>query len=298
MIKKTLNIVLALTLVIAGITVVNIDTAAATPDMSYKWGVTYDGSKFSSTFNASDAILKDVMPGDTIEYVVTYENLHNKNKDSDFYLSTSVIKSLEDTSSASGGAYTFKITNIDAANKQTVLFDSETGGDAKNDSGASGLNLVNGNQGTYFSLGTVPVNATGKVAITIKLDGNSQTNAYMDALANLKLVFVAEPIDARNERKIVIDEKVEYERDTKYETVSDTKSIVKKVVKTLDNGAEVVEIDDSDVPLAGGDRGSGSPQTGDSMIPMVICTAMFIIGMCLIIWYAAICVNSKKKEVS
>ena len=102
MIKKTLNIVLALTLVIAGITVVNIDTAAATPDMSYKWGVTYDGSKFSSTFNASDAILKDVMPGDTIEYVVTYENLHNKNKDSNFYLNTSVIKSLEDTSSASG----------------------------------------------------------------------------------------------------------------------------------------------------------------------------------------------------
>lgn len=289
MIKKTINMVLALTLIVAGMTVVKVDAAAAA-DKSYEWGVTYNGSKFLPTdgkeYDANKAKLKDVMPGDTIEYVVTYENKDKDGEAIDFYLNANVVKSLEDTSSAAGGAYTFKILN-----NGVELFDSETGGDAVSAEGAVGLNLVNGNQGAYFSLGSVPINGSGNVVVSIKLDGNSQTNDYMSAIANLDLKFVAEPTNSLSEKKTIINQIVNIKTVKVEDKKTEKRSIVKQVVKTLDNGTEVVAIDDSDVPLAG-------PQTGDKFIPMAICSAMFVIGMFLIVWYAAICVNSKKKEVS
>lgn len=280
--KKIMNVILALTLVM-GFNNIAITTHAAEDNLSYSWDVTYDGSKFSSTYDSKDAVIKNAMPGDTITYTVNYINASKE--DTDFYLNADVVKSLEDKSVAEGGAYSFKITN----NGESI-FDSETiGGDAEE---VVGLKQVNGNEGAYFSLGTVKTgNANkGTVQITIVLDGNSQTNSYMDAAANLEIKFGAEDTESAKRGKTIINKKVN--TITKNVPITTKKSIVKQVLKTLDNGTEIVAIDEDDVPLAIG----ANPQTGDSAMPLVLCMAMLIVGVGLISWYVVITIKNKKSS--
>lgn len=282
--KKLLNLVLALTLVVAGMTGIKSEAKAADDDLSYSWNVTYDGKSFSSTYNKDAAVIKNVMPGDTVTYSVKYIN--GTNEATEFYMNADVLKSLEEGSKAEGGAYSFKITNNDS-----VIFDSElVGGDVKE---AVGLNQVSGKQGAYFTLGTVDSGANGEVKVLITLDGNSQTNQYMASIANLEIKFGAESASTAKYSKKEYKKVVKTNSVTKYVPNVQKKSIVKDVVKTLDNGTDVVVIDDDDVPLAAGDN----PRTGDSLIPLMICGAMLAVGLSLIIWYAAIMIN-KKKEVA
>ena len=134
--KKILNVVLALTLVM-GFNNTAIISNAAEDSLSYSWDVTYNGKNFTSTYDSSKAAIQNVMPGDTITYTVNYIN--GTNEATDFYMNADVIKTLEDTSVAEGGAYSFKITN----NGETI-FDSETvGGDAEE---VVGLKQVKGNR--------------------------------------------------------------------------------------------------------------------------------------------------------
>ena len=286
--KGLFNLVLALTLVVAGFTGVKETSKAAESDgLSYSWNVTYNGTAFESNYDINAAKIKNAMPGDTITYSVKYINATAES--TDFYMNADVVKSLEDTSGAQGGAYSFKIIN----NEET-LFDSETvGGDADE---VVGLNQVSGHEGAYFSLGSIPAGGSGVVTITITLDGNSQTNAYMATQANLNIKFGAEPTESAKYSKTETNKVTKVNTITKNVPVSEKRSIVKKILKTLENGTEVVSIDDSDVPLAGGDN-AGNPQTGDSILPFAVCGVMFIIGMGLIGCYAVLMLN-KKKEVA
>lgn len=280
--KKYIYAVCALTLIFGTIGV-KTDVKAATDNLRYDWDVSYNGSSFSSTYDSEDAVISNAMPGDTITYSVTYTNLSSES--ADFYMNADVISSLENNSNANGGAYSFKILNND-----TVLFDSETvGGDVKD---VVGLNQINGNEGAYFSLGSVDKDDAGTVYIYIALDGNSQTNNYMASFANLEVKFGAEATSNAQYNKKIVNKITKTNTTTKYSNISEKKSIVKQVVKTLDNGTEIVTIDDSDVPLAG-----GNPATGDSVLPDVICGIMFLLGLALIGWYIKLMVD-KKKEVA
>lgn len=295
--KYLLNLVLALTLVTAGLTT-GFSTAAAkeADGLSYNWDVTYNGGSFSSTYNSEAAKIKNAMPGDTITYSVKYIN--GTSESADFYMNADVVRSLEQTSKGEGGAYSFKITNNDE-----VIFDSETvGGDVIE---AVGLNQVDGKEGAYFALGSVPANGFGTVSVLIALDGKSQTNNYMAATANLDIVFGAEATTTAKYSK------TEYKKVTKtgtsyqYVPVTETKTSTMPVVKTLDNGTEVVAIDDSEIPLSGDTKTildpntplAAGPQTGDSLIPLLICGAMLVIGIGLIGWYIKLMLD-KKKEVA
>lgn len=280
--KKTLfNIVLALTLVTAGMTGLKLNANAET--ISRGWTVTYsvDGNKkpvYTSTYSTDYSPVENAMPGDTIEYNIKYVN--SSGEDADFYMNANVIDSLEEGSA--GGAYSYKITN-----NGKDIFDSDiVGGDG---AAVVGLNQVSGNGGLYFSLGSVNATRSGNVKVSITLDGDSQLNSYGNKDASLEFFFQAEPTRVAKENRIhTIQKIVDVTKDVK---VSEERTIVKQIVRTLDNGTEVVEIDDSDVPLAGGD-----PRTGDSILPMALCSAMFAIGMCLIIWSVATSINKKRRE--
>ncbi len=282
--KKLLNLVLALTLVVAGTTGIKADVNATEADgLSYSWDVTYTGKSFSSTYDSEAAKLKNAMPGDTITYSAKYIN--GTSESVDFYMNADVLKSLEETSSGQGGAYTFKITNNDS-----VIFDSETvGGDVET---AVGLNQVSGRQGAYFTLGSVDAGKNGVVKVSITLDPNSQTNDYMAATANLAIKFGAEATTTAQKSKKITKNITKTNTVTKYVPNVVKKSIAKNVVKTLDNGTEVVAIDDADVPLAG-----DNPRTGDSIVPIVVCGIMFAVGIGLIAWYIVI-TKRKDKEVA
>lgn len=295
--KNLLNFVLALTLVSAGF-MADFSTAAANEadGLSYNWDVTYSGKSFSSTYDSEAAKIKNAMPGDTITYSVKYIN--GSEESADFYMNADVVKSLEETSKGEGGAYSFKITNNDE-----VIFDSETvGGDVTE---AVGLNQVNGKEGAYFALGSVPVNGSGTVEVLISLDGTSQTNNYMAATANLDIVFGAEATTTAKYSKTVINKITKENKRYEYVPVSETKTTTKQVVKTLDTGTEVVAIDESEIPLSGDTKSitdpsvplAVGPQTGDSIIPFAICMVMLVVGIGLIGWYIKL-MRDKKKEVA
>lgn len=276
------NLVLALTLVAAGFTGSVLSANAET--LGSGWTVTYNGKSdvdFTSTYKDDYKPVQGAMPGDTISYTIQYKN--NTTESADFYMNADVLNSLEEGNV--GGAYSYKITN-----NGSELFDSETiGGDA---TAAVGLKQVSGDDGLYFSLGTIPANGSGKVVVAIKLDGDSQPNIYGDKDAALAFFFKAESTENAEKHKTIINNVTKTNTITKQVAVSEKKTIVKQIVKTLDNGTELVTIDDSDVPLAG-----GNPSTGDSIVVMAICSALFVLGMMLIIYAVAMGII-RKKEVA
>ncbi len=259
--KKLLNIVLALTVVIAGFT--GMSNTADAEEIGVKWNVNYDGSTISSNFSElyGDTTKDDIskaMPGDTLYYEVEYGN--GTDSAATFYMNAGVVESLEKGSTATGGAYSYTITN-----NGSEIFNSNTvGGD---NTTTVGLDQIDQGDSSYFSLGSIEAGDSGVVRVTIVLDGNTQTNSYMEAVATLDIKFGAEPTaDATS-------------GDSTVETVK--KSIVKNIAKVLDDGTEIVIIDDDDVPLTTG----GSPQTGDSILPLIMCAVALLIGIMLILWY-------------
>jgi hypothetical protein len=266
--KKLLNIVLALTVVIAGFTAFS-GTAKA-EEIGLKWDVTYskDGSKVESTFDAidKDAISK-VMPGDTLYYEVTYTN--NYTKDATFYMHAGVAKALEEGMKGSGGAYSYEIFN----NGESILDNKTVGGENED---VQGLMQVNKDDNAYFNLGSIKPGESGKIRVAVKLDGNTINNDYMADLATLSLNvrFGAEPTSD------------ETDGGTRYETT--TKHVVNRIVKVLNNGTEVVILDD-DVPLAG-------PRTGDSILPIVMCGLALVLGLLMIVWYFMLTRNDRREE--
>ncbi len=280
--KKYMNIVLALTLVAAGFIGLKTEALADTLD-PVTWTVTYDGTEnFASTYDAETAKVTGAMPGDTITYEVTYKNASTEA--ANFYMDANVVKTLEEGSDATGGAYTYKIFSDKS---ETPLFDSETVGGDNED--VQGLMQVNGNEDAYFDLGTLAVGDSGKVTVIIVLDGNTQSNSYMGALGQLNILFAAEPESNDNEG-IVITKTVTKTNTVFNQIVNHSKQKVsKKVERTLPNGTQIVVIEDEDTPLFG-----ENPLTGDSILPLVFCGITLLLGLFLIFMYFRMTRNNKE----
>ena len=270
--KKILNTVLALSAAVLGLMATGLDAQAATQQVS--WDVNYTGSKLESSYSADKATFTQMMPGDTAIYQVTYKNTSDKT--ADFYMESSVISSLEDTSlgggssSAKDGAYSYAISyTIDG--KATSIYDSKTvGGDSGNT--LEGLNQVQtnlkNNQGAYVYVGQLAAGKSGVVTIQVDLDGNTQDNSYMERLAKLDIQFAVENVTT---------------------TVNHT-SNTEQVVYTLPGGTEVVTITVPSTPTSG-----GNPKTGDSILPLILCGAGLGLGIILIILYFVMTGKQKKE---
>ena len=267
--KIYLNMDLALTVAVT--TMFSAGIVAKAETQSKAWEVHYTGKEMTSTYRKDNSIIENTMPGDTIVYSVDYYN--DSDSPIEFFMSTDVIKTLEEGSKASGGAYSYKVTNTGS---DVPIYDSATvGGEAGEDADAvRGLLQLNGQKdGTYFSLGTLNANEKGQVAIAIVLDGNSQNNNYMSTLGSLEIKFGAEQTNPV-ENKIV-----------------NHNTAVKKVVQTLSGGTNIVVIDEDKLPT------TGNPRTGDSILPILICSVALILGVLLIIMYFKM-ENDKTKEVA
>ncbi len=259
--KKYLNIALALTVTLAGVFASNLQANAETSTI--EWDETYNGTGFTSTFESDKDTISGAMPGDTISFDVNYKN--GSTKTSQFYLSTDVIKTLEEkdgeSTGASGGAYTYVITSTIGDDTQ-ILFDSKlVGGDYED---VVGLNQVDSQENEFLVLGELKSGESGVLKVEIVLDGNTQDNSYMSQLATLSLQLGALPTDLLNE-KITR---------TVTNTVTKTNTVRGKGKITT------VTIPSDQVPLSG-----GNPQTGDSILPLIICGLALLVGMMFIFWY-------------
>lgn len=295
--KRIMNFVLALTLVLAG--TIGATASVKANETAKDWMTfTYNGgSETDFTAKVADGFtpFSDVMPGDTITYKIKYVNGHDKT--ASFYMNAEVVKSLERANKEVGGAYSYTITN----NGQELFSNNSVGGDSTE---KLGLTQVSGDTGLYFTLGDVPASGEGTVAVSITLDGDTQANIYKDKIAELQFFFRAESEALGN--KVIIKENEKVNTSTSVVKESGTKTVKKQVVKTLDNGAEVVQIDDSSVPLAANDTtvlndstnaNINTPVTGDSILPLLACVVAFLSGVVLIIYYFKLKAD-KKREVA
>ncbi|SEA66124.1 hypothetical protein SAMN02910384_02030 [Pseudobutyrivibrio sp. ACV-2] len=283
--NKILNLVLALALTLSGLAGTNNIVLAKSQTAS--WDVTYTGSKLESTYDVSKSTITNMMPGDEITYSVGYKN--DSGKAVDFYLSTDIINSLEDksadgadSSAASGGAYSYKISNL-IDGQEKVIYDSEVLG---GESAVKGLNQVKNSledgKAAYIGLGQIANGNQGIIKVDIKLDGNSQDNSYMYTLATLDVRFGVEEVKTSSNNTKVVDE-----------------VITRDVVYTLPGDQQVVVIDDPNIPLDGGPVAGigGSPVTGDSLVPIIGCTVGLLVGTMLIGCYFIV-VKKNREEVA
>ena len=157
------------------------------------WTVTFTASgTMESNFQASGYTdeIKKLQPGDDITLTVS---LLNKNSaEADWYMSNTILTSLEDSSNASGGAYEYELTYSGPGGSKT-LYSSTTVGGIDSD----GLHEATNALENFFYLDTIPAGGSGTVKLIVKLDGETQGNNYADTLAELKMDFAVEYNDQK-----------------------------------------------------------------------------------------------------
>ena len=185
-----------LCIVLTALLVLSLAGTAMADHLSGKdnWSVTFtEAEKLESNFS-KDAYadeVKQLQPGDDITFTV---NLDNKNPHTvDWYMSNKVLSSLEDRDEdAEGGGYSYKLT-YDGPNNSLVLYDSETvGGDTTGQGALEGMKSATDALDEFLYLDTLSTGDSGVVTLVVGLDGETQGNAYMTTLADLKMNFAVE----------------------------------------------------------------------------------------------------------
>ena len=146
--------------------------------------VTYDGSKLTSNLNMKDA-LSELQPGDTVTIKIAVNN--KADGETDWWMKNSIIDSFEDSSEASGGAYSYELSY----NGETIFANGIFGGE--NTTNGEGLNKVSAALEDFFFLETMSNGDTGEVVLKVSLDGETQGNIYQNTAADLDFTFAVEP---------------------------------------------------------------------------------------------------------
>jgi len=164
------------------------------------WAVVFTPEKkMESNFTSAnmDDTLNQLQPGDDATFTVAVSNQYNGQ--TNWYMSNKAIQSLEDASKnaeTSGGAYIYKLTYVDAAGKEKVLFNSEDVGgemtDAMKAKAGEGLHEATNALEDYFLLDNLQKGNSGQVTLFVGLDGETQNNDYQDTLAQLQMNFAVE----------------------------------------------------------------------------------------------------------
>ena len=170
------------------------------------WTVTYpaEGGKLVDNYSAQAWAddLKGMQPGDDITFTVTLKQEYDK--DSDWYMSNEVLKTLEQGAQAADNpqvysAYTYILTYTNPAGETRTLYDSSRVGET-NDNGdyAGGLTNATDALDEFFYLDTLKKGQTAHVDLKIVMDGETEQNAYFDTLAQVKMKFAVEDSTGSN----------------------------------------------------------------------------------------------------
>ena len=202
--KKVLCLVMAMVMVVgAGISV-----QAEDYEGKDGWVANFDGKEIKSNFGTSNLTeeAKSIQPGDSITLKVGIKN--SDSGKTDWYMTNEAIQSLEDANSvANGGAYEYRLAYINAAGKETELYNSETVG-GEGASSKEGLHQATDSLEEYFYLDRLDPGQSGMVKLRVKVDGETQGNDYQETLALLKMTFAVEKVTESTIRKVPGEDKV------------------------------------------------------------------------------------------
>ncbi len=189
--KRLLSLVLAASLIVGTGITANAEDFQGSQD----WKVSFNGEKMENNFDGSAMTqeILNILPGDSITLKI---NLSNDSEDkTEWYMTNEVLQSLEDSQdAASGGAYTYILTYV-GPDGEEVLYSSEAvGGEGESEAG-EGLHQATDALEDYFYLDQLAEGEAGYVQLVVKLDGETQGNAYQDTLATLTMNFAVEKVN-------------------------------------------------------------------------------------------------------
>ena len=177
------------------------------PDNTFSGTVTFNaaGNKLENEFTDGQfqATFSDMLPGDDAKVTLTLTNANAKAVN--WYMDNDILSSLEDNSSASGGAYTYSLSYKGPGENARELFNSDTVGgedsiglDEINNSFMSNYDTSNVNRSgeRFFALGNIGSGKSGTLTLYIKLDGETQNNDYQNTLAQMAMKFAVEITDS------------------------------------------------------------------------------------------------------
>lgn len=155
----------------------------------------YDGSGVRLSYSAQDikARLSSLTPGDDVTFEFTLSN--TSGKAADWYVQDSVIRTFEDSTNASDGAYTYDLSYTSPAGKTTDLYSSEVGGITSDTTVPAGLHQAATGTDRYFYLDRIASGKTGTFKLSIAIDGETLRNDYQSTLADLQVNFAVEVPD-------------------------------------------------------------------------------------------------------
>ena len=180
--KRLMSAVLAASLMFAPV------TALAESLDGGSWKVWYGtDSVMHDDYSAEEYIsrVSGLQPGDDITFVMNLT--HENAKAADWYMSNTVIKSLEERT-AENSAYGYQLVYTGPAQSRT-LFDSEHVGGEE----ADGLFGATEGLEDYLFLENLSQGQTAKLTLKVTLDGETETNAYFNTLARLKMQSAVDP---------------------------------------------------------------------------------------------------------
>lgn len=167
------------------------------------WKADYTGDAIESNFSSRDFAdaVENLLPGDSVTINVSVKNSSKKN--ANFYASNEVLQSLEDSSKAKGGAYSYDLTWKGAGDK-VILYSSESVGGENEGIPANlqGLHGATDNLEDFFYLDQLASGEEGLISLRVALNGETQGNNYQNTLARLRLNFAVEEAAAGESRRI------------------------------------------------------------------------------------------------
>ena len=162
---------------------------------------TFNGNDIVSTLDEGTVVkaFNDLQPGDDITVSIAYRNDYGKS--TDWYMANEVVKTLEKTDQArkiagtekaENGGYTYSLVHTDKSGAETVLFSNDkVGGDAK-PANMEGLEQATNALDDWFFLQTLGKGESGKVTLSVKFDGETEVNDYMDTEGEVLVRFAVE----------------------------------------------------------------------------------------------------------
>lgn len=266
--KKILSLALLVGLLASGTVTANATESADIGHTSTGGTVEYTSSgRISDDLgNNINDMISAMQPGDTVTVSVDLKNSNSAS--AHWYMKNSIAKSME-AQDAQGGAYTYNLSYVDPAGETITLYDSiAVGGDGSK--GLAAVDSMLSEESDYFYLGEVASGRSGKVQLTVGLDGETLGNAYQTKMAVLSMSFAVEPQPAGS---------------TQYRTVK------RQVVND-----EVIYVDEDGVPLADGGTGTGLVKTGDEsdLFPYVLAACLSGVLLMIVVFFGV--KDRKKKE--
>ncbi len=161
----------------------------------------FDGNDIQSSLDEGEVVkaFRDLQPGDDITVSVEYRNEYGKS--TDWYMANEVVQTLEKTDkakivqgtdTAENGGYTYSLIQTDKDGKETVLFSNEeVGGDAR-PGGMEGLEQATNALDEWFYLETLEEGKSGVVTLSVKFDGETEVNDYMETEGEVLMRFAVE----------------------------------------------------------------------------------------------------------